>query len=456
MTVLIGSTALSVDLGKLVAERRTLQAVADMTALDAARPLDGTSAANVWNAVCDAAVQSAVRNKYTNLSSASQCPGQVILGQYAASATGPVFTPQCSANCASDTTDIPTAVQIVPFSNIQFLFWPGSTTTSRTAAATTAAATSPPRLGFTLGSFLASYNANASYSNAVLDALLKTSASGQVLGYRGLAPTNVSLGTLTAASPALLGQLFNGGATLGAIMNAEITALGGAGTSAGGSLQTTESGIPAAYLTAPLASILTLATSQGYGSASAAESAVSVNLLELLNNAAEMAAKGSGPVDLTLVLPLLQASITAITPPVVVAPNLVGVATGTTAQVSVTLSLAAVPTTLSGMNATGTLNALDCSANTATVQVTTSALQVNGTTLPVTGSGPANFTALDGSQTATVAAIGGGFTLAIGALTTVQTGQLLADLNLAVLGADVTPFGLGCPGVGSATPVLVQ
>jgi len=41
---------------KLVAERRTLQAVADMTALDAARPLDGTSAANVWNAVCDAAV----------------------------------------------------------------------------------------------------------------------------------------------------------------------------------------------------------------------------------------------------------------------------------------------------------------------------------------------------------------------------------------------------------------
>jgi len=51
-----------------------------------------------------------------------------------------------------------------------------------------AAATSPPRLGFTLGSFLASYNANASYSNAVLDALLKTSASGQVLGYRGLAP----------------------------------------------------------------------------------------------------------------------------------------------------------------------------------------------------------------------------------------------------------------------------
>ncbi|HEX9549200.1 MAG TPA: hypothetical protein VF942_17805, partial [Acidimicrobiales bacterium] len=312
-------------------------------------------------------------------------------------------------------------------------------------------------LGFTLGSFLVGYNAKASLGNAVLDALLKTSASGQVLGYRGMATTNMSLGALTLASPALLGQLFNGGATLGGIMNAEITALGGAGTSAGGSLQTTEAGIPAAYLTAPVSNVLTLATSQGYAPVAAAESAVSVNLLELLNNAAELAAQGSGPIDLGLVLPFLQASITAVTPPKVVAPAAVGVATGTTAQVSVTLSLAGVATaTLSGMNATGTLSALDCSANTATVQVTTSALHVDGAALPLTGSGAANFTALDGSQTATVATVGGSLTLTIGALTPVQTGQLLADLNLAVLGADVTPFGLNCPSASSAIPVLVQ
>ena len=45
MTVLIGATALAVDIGQVTNNNRTLQARADVIALDAARTLGGQTAA---------------------------------------------------------------------------------------------------------------------------------------------------------------------------------------------------------------------------------------------------------------------------------------------------------------------------------------------------------------------------------------------------------------------------
>lgn len=64
LAVLITSVSFSVDLGRLAAEKRSVQSVVDLVAIDAARVIDGRPAAEIYTQVEAAAEESALRNEF--------------------------------------------------------------------------------------------------------------------------------------------------------------------------------------------------------------------------------------------------------------------------------------------------------------------------------------------------------------------------------------------------------
>lgn len=188
MTVVIGSSALAVDIGQLTNKNRDLQAVADAVSLDAARAIDGTSNVGVLSAatgpVTLAAQDSARRN--------GDFPFDQ-LGIELGSITGTdPFVP------ATDPAAIPNAVRVTANGSVDFSFRPGQSTARRNA---TAVREATETVGFSVGSFLAGVDTRGS---AILDVIFLNSfgANATVLGYGALVGSSVTLEELGLNFPA--------------------------------------------------------------------------------------------------------------------------------------------------------------------------------------------------------------------------------------------------------------
>jgi uncharacterized membrane protein len=112
MAVLVTSVSFGVDLGRLAAEKREVQSVVDLVALDAARLIDGRSAAEIYPIIEAGARESALRNDYvaTDLKTMD-----VTLGVW--NWKDRVFTPLSRTSLAT-----PNAVNIGGASDVPFFF----------------------------------------------------------------------------------------------------------------------------------------------------------------------------------------------------------------------------------------------------------------------------------------------------------------------------------------------
>lgn len=190
--VIIGA-AFGVDLGSLMAQKRKLQSIADLVALDSARSLNGTACNAVFPDLQAAALASAVRNNYevsaTNVLSVK--PG---IWDTATK----TFTEFGVNDCGAMGAGVPNAVEVVAEGTTRYGFARvvgiDSQNTSRHAVALRD--DDPPATGITVGSYLAAIN---SEDSPLLNQLFGNLISGTVLGYDGLAAADVTLGDLAAS-----------------------------------------------------------------------------------------------------------------------------------------------------------------------------------------------------------------------------------------------------------------
>lgn len=189
LPVLILMTAFAVDLGHQRSSRRTMQARADIIALDLVR-LTGSKS---WNGIISDpgywtyVYASAARNEIDPSKLTA-----IVWGQWSLS-TG--FQP-CTvpANCTGVAGSIPTAVKVTATETIAYSFHPGTGTTTRSATAATDAIA-----GFQVGSKLLTVDTAQSVllNNLMLQALGGNPALTAV-GYQGLLNTTIPLGPLAA------------------------------------------------------------------------------------------------------------------------------------------------------------------------------------------------------------------------------------------------------------------
>ena len=401
MVVMIGATALAVDVGQVTNKNRDLQAAADVIALDAGRALTGGTAAALSGAtggVVVAVQNSAGRNNFpfANLT--------VELGTM----SGTTFTAIATAvsNGALQTVtsnSVPKAVRITASGTVNFAFMKGAKTDTRSAVAVQDSAA-----GFSIGSFLAG---TTGAEDTVLSAIFGDSFHAQIASYSGLANAYVPISALglnmpvTALSPS---QVLSTSITAKNLMLASAAALNdGAHTAAVSALNSLAASVTATT-NINLGDTIQLATGGSQAAASA-----SVNVLQMLLAAAYVADGthaitipqtqlnlgniGSVDVSLNLISPAKtvfgpvgtsastsQVSLT-ITPHLTIGTsgsintcslagtslaallgsvlNLVGCLLGPVNKLlSVNLN-ADVPISLSVAGATGTLSAINCGAN---------------------------------------------------------------------------------------------
>jgi uncharacterized membrane protein len=239
MTMILAATALSFDIGREVDTNRSVQAVADEVALDAADFIDGTAAsAQDYNVAINnnttyslaqviqyEATESALRNGVADGGSDS-----VIMGTCSSSRQCPTFTQietcpfstalasagagSCTAVAGADPTTVINAVRVDASSVTSFVFQAGSATSNRTATAmrvfrgsVTTGGGGPPGgssgqtgvSAFSLGSGL--LNFQNPYVDQVLSQELGTSSAAiSALSNSGLAGVDVTLGQILAAN----------------------------------------------------------------------------------------------------------------------------------------------------------------------------------------------------------------------------------------------------------------
>jgi uncharacterized membrane protein len=289
MVVLIGATALAVDIGQLTNSNRALQADADVIALDAARAVNGATAAALSGAsgpVTLAVQASATRNDrpFSGLT--------VELGTTSGSAFTTIATPVLDGAIQTVTSaGIPTAVRVTAKGTTDFAFAPGGQSTSRKAVATQAAVA-----GISVGSFLARADTSTGLLNSVLGGFIGGNLT--LVGYTGIAAGSVTLGQLqTQLGFGSVDQLLAANITYRNLLNATADALNAKGDPA--SLNA-RAGILAMATAADSSLDLTLGdlikVAQGNGD-SAADA--DINVLQLAQMAAQVA-NGSNAVSATL------------------------------------------------------------------------------------------------------------------------------------------------------------
>jgi uncharacterized membrane protein len=186
MVFIFGACAMSVDLGMVVVENRSLQSVADAAALDAARYIN-VSGESLTTQALNAASENG-SNATLTTSEGLWSSGKFTA--YTASQCIPT-TPPAHAAC--------NAVKVTAASTLKHLFESGSSALSRSAIAAV-----NPEAGFSIGTYLASFSSSQS---SVLNALLGTlggSVNLTAVGYEGLANTNVTVQQLITASEGVL------------------------------------------------------------------------------------------------------------------------------------------------------------------------------------------------------------------------------------------------------------
>jgi uncharacterized membrane protein len=181
LPVLLVATSFAVDLGRQRVARRDMQGKADVIALDLARLIDGTTTAQ--NLVYgDSLARSAARNN-------------VALSKVQAVEWGTLAAG--SHKFIACTTCVPTAVRVTMHDAVDRLFQPGNGSVTRSAVASQGS----PKAGMTIGSFAAQLPTSSTSILALATSLLGSDASAQLVGFNGLASSQLNVADLLAASP---------------------------------------------------------------------------------------------------------------------------------------------------------------------------------------------------------------------------------------------------------------
>ena len=183
LPVLLILTAFAVDLGRQRAARRTMQARADVIALDLARLIDGRTEDQILLDAPAAMAASAARNNVD----ASKITYEY--GTWTDTGVGDegIFQPILG-------NLVPNAVKVRGQDEIDFYFRPGSGRADRTAYASNLAVA-----GFQIGSKLASINtAQAQLLNGLLNGALDTNLALSAATYNGLVGSTINLAELSS------------------------------------------------------------------------------------------------------------------------------------------------------------------------------------------------------------------------------------------------------------------
>lgn len=165
MTLLVGCSALAVDLGSIFADRRKAQSAADLAAI--------VAASNLPNAV-SAATATVVKNNYP-----ASALVKVDLGTYTADKT---ISPQ--ARFAAPPVGSANAARVILHTQTPLYFARYFTGSKEYTLRTSATATSSAMAAFAIGSRLAALNDGL--INAVLSAMLGTNVSLSAMDYQAL------------------------------------------------------------------------------------------------------------------------------------------------------------------------------------------------------------------------------------------------------------------------------
>lgn len=424
--VIIGA-AFGIDLGMLTAQKRKLQSVADLVALDVLRSINGTACnaiqSNGQTLVSNlntAAVTSAQRNNFTvgGTNGLTVEPGIWNAAAGSFSTFGP--------SCASNVNGQPNAVRITAAGQTQYGFARviglASQNQNRSGIAS--------RIGtvdFSLGSSLIDVNSsNSPLLNPLMNALLGTGnrVSASLVSYQGLANSTISLAALATQMGLGLGSssnLMNTSVSMSSLLSAASTVLANNGNStAAATLANLAAASVAANstLTTRIGDLVKLAS--GTGSTADAQ----LNVFQLITGSAQIA-NGSNFVNipgLTLSTGLagLTVQVQAIQPQ----------------QMCIGFTLTTAP---------------PCSTQQVTVKVTPtiSPLNILGLSQLVSVQGSIPITITAGGATASPTAINcdgspGGFTLGVSP----QAGNISTSFSLTssvagVLGTSLTTTGTG-------------
>jgi len=194
LPVLILMVAFAVDLGMQRSNRRTMQARADIIALDLARLADGRTEAEIY---ADPSFTLALNGSADR----NDVPVSALVWDYGTWTVGSPFNPA---------GDPPNAVQVTATQEQDYFFQPGSGTVTRTAVA----AYGEPIVDLVVGSVAAGFQLNGPGASASVGVTVEAlnrrlarqfgatipnpSAGFDLVGYQGLANSNVDMGKVAA------------------------------------------------------------------------------------------------------------------------------------------------------------------------------------------------------------------------------------------------------------------
>jgi uncharacterized membrane protein len=178
LPIVILMTAFAVDLGRQRSSRRTMQARADIIALDLVRLADGRTEDQILPGAQSEMVASAQRNEVD--------PAKIDF-EFGTWDQGSGFIGTLG-------TGVPNAVRVTSAEELDYYFRPGSGSTTRSAIATLG---DEPSAEFLMGSTLVAVNPA---SNTIIGQVLSSVIPGaDLIGYEGLANAQVTLGDLAVA-----------------------------------------------------------------------------------------------------------------------------------------------------------------------------------------------------------------------------------------------------------------
>jgi len=347
------SAALAVDLGRLAADKRTDQKIADLAAIDSARDLSSAAIA------CSRAQTSASRNGYPTLSCSD-----VVLG----------YVDSTGFHAGGAMNAVQVNVRSTFSAAFPFVSGPGSTGGKAVARIGADA-------GFSLGSSLLNFSsADNVVLNRVFGGLLNNPGAVNLsaVTYQGLANSTITLGALaTQLGFGSVDTLLTTNITIGQLLTATATVLNNTNTILAAQVTALASAVVAGTSSFKLGDFIS--AQQGSGVAAS----TGINVLELITASAELANKshlvdvasavtlpvtGVGSLNTRLGLTLIEAAKTYIGP--------VG-GSVKTAQLTETLTprlnanplglglltiSGDVPVAMTAAGATGTLNSVTCSS----------------------------------------------------------------------------------------------
>lgn len=209
LAVLITFTSIALDLGYQRVERRDMQAVADVVALDLSRLLDGRTGNALRSVMGDAAATSATRNDHPMAAAdvavlfgdpAHACKGgsdivsRCLVVEMGTVGPTNVFTPlDAPCNAATSANCVPDAVRVWAGTDVDYFFRPGSGDTRRSAVAAKDACGE-----FLLGSLLVTIDTGqARLLNRLLPRWLRSPIDDiavSAVSWQGVANTAIDLG----------------------------------------------------------------------------------------------------------------------------------------------------------------------------------------------------------------------------------------------------------------------